>query len=85
MAYSKKLADISKTDSRIESYDHEFDGWNVDSLGRDRGAHWVYLKPGFSVRQEQLHTIHENTIAKVLYVLKNVIPCHCDECNRLSK
>lgn len=44
-------------------------------------GYWVYLRPGYVC--DELHLIHENTIAAVKKKFAKIQKCHCEECTRL--
>lgn len=58
-------------DRRIEKIEHDSDGW------------WIYLKPGFVVRDERTHAIVEDRKQAALDKMDLVVPCSCDECRQL--
>lgn len=58
-------------DKRIQNIERDVDGW------------WIYLKPGFIVRDEGTHAIVEDTKRAALDKMSLVAPCECDECKRL--
>jgi len=59
-------------DKRILRIEHDSDGY------------WIILKPGFVVRDERTHAIVEDRKRDALDKMSLVIPCDCDECNRLK-
>lgn len=60
----------------------------LDYFGGDRTpwSHWVYLMPGWRnpVRDPMVptHLIHETSTTEVLYQLRRVAPCDCEQCER---
>ena len=63
----------TKTDKRIQNIEHDSDGW------------WIYLKPGFVVRDERTHAIVEDTKRGALDKMRLVEPCACAECIDLAR
>lgn len=55
-------------DKRIQNIEHDSDGW------------WIYLKPGFVVRDERTHAIVETRKRDALDKMSLVVPCNCAEC-----
>lgn len=58
-------------DKRIQNIEHDTGGW------------WIYLKPGFVVRDERTHAIVEDRKRDALDKMFLVEPCQCAECLRL--
>jgi hypothetical protein len=58
-------------DKRIESIERDIDGW------------WIYLKPGFVVKDERTHAIVEDRKRDALDKMSLVEPCTCAECLQL--
>ena len=59
----------------------------VDDERRDDNGWWVGLKDGWQDRYNpQCHTVHEDTLKECATIVKNAVPCTCDECtNALAK
>jgi hypothetical protein len=57
-------------DKRIASIERDIDGW------------WIYLKPGFIVRDEGTHAIVEDRKRDALGKMFLVAPCDCRECEQ---
>jgi hypothetical protein len=55
-------------DERIKNIEHDADGW------------WVYLKPGWIVRDEWTHAIVETRKRDALDKMSLVERCQCEEC-----
>lgn len=73
MTKGKTLAQIIRTDKRVEDLSHDDDGW------------WCYLAYGIHTYQGRgSHLIHEDTLTAVLKELRqykrSTHSCDCEEC-----
>lgn len=50
-----------------------------DERGNGDGI-WCYLKPGHKLPDEEVHAIHEDTVAECREKLRWVVACDCDGC-----
>jgi hypothetical protein len=51
-----------------------------DSWGRPKRDWWVGLKPGWCVPDMECHTIHEDTQAECLRLVRTLVRCGCPDC-----
>lgn len=58
-------------DKRIALIERDVDGW------------WLILEPGYVVRDERTHAIVEDRKRDALAKMSLVVPCQCEECERL--
>lgn len=56
----------------------------IQSIEKDIDGVWIYLKPGFVVRDERTHAIVEDTRKAALAKMFLVEPCGCWECGKLK-
>lgn len=52
----------------------------IDEIVKDSDGIWVYTAKGFYSPEMSCHTIHEDTQAEVLRVIRGISPCNCVEC-----
>ncbi len=51
--------------------------------GPDGDGYWVHLKPGWVLRPDGVHSIHEDNITQCAAMFPRVERCGCEECQRL--
>lgn len=75
----QKAIDTLNADPRVASAWSEGD----NGCGEYRAGHvedvWVDLAPGF-ISEDETHSIHEDTPARLIGALSGVRPCDCDGC-----
>lgn len=58
-----------------------------DEGGGEYGdGYWLYLKPGW-IREpnDPVHNVHEWNMRDLVRSMRYVVPCNCEECQRLKK
>jgi len=52
----------------------------LEEVFKDSDGYWAYTAKGFHSPQMGCHTIHEDTQADLMRVIRGVKPCDCVEC-----
>jgi len=58
--------------AKIADVDRDPDGWSVG------------LAPGWFCEETETHAIFENTLEQIAARFASVVPCNCEECERLK-
>lgn len=53
---------------------------STDAWGRAKRDWWIGLHAGWCVPEMECHTIHEDTQAECLRLVKTLVRCGCSEC-----
>ena len=72
---------INNTNIKVPKKYHHM----IDEIYQDEDGYWCETAKGYQAASvdRECHTIHEDTQKEILFHIKYIKPCNCDDCKKI--